>query len=121
MALLILEKKTRLLSSKYRTIKIFNFFPMHFTRIFLSGIIWALGFSLTVGVVHAANGGLFGDLLNRILASGNWETDTTGTVKNAEKLGGKSASEYVSVAPGQSCGALQCIYGFDTNGNVMCR
>jgi hypothetical protein len=40
----------------------------------------------TVGVVYAADGGKFGQVLNLILASGNWTTDTTGKVKNSAQL-----------------------------------
>jgi hypothetical protein len=60
------------------------------TRIFLSGIIWALGFSLTIGVVHAGSGGLFGDILAKMLGITDITTYTgDGTVKNTEKLGGR--------------------------------
>jgi hypothetical protein len=60
-------------------------------------------------VAYAANGGIFGDILNRILASGNWETDTTGTVKNAAKFDNKDPSAFVPVKAGQSCAANKCV------------
>ncbi len=40
----------------------------------------------TVGIVYAADGGEFGRILNLILASGNWATDTSGKVKDSAKL-----------------------------------
>lgn len=45
-----------------------------------------------VGIAYAANGGIFGDILNKILASGNWEAPGDGTVNNSTKLGGTDAS-----------------------------
>lgn len=92
----------------------------------IRAIVFFSGFAiLTVasigGVAHAANGGLFGDILNRILASGDWQNPGDGTVKNSQKLGHADASSYQRVMAGQSCGANQCIYGFDMGGNVMCR
>lgn len=39
------------------------------------------------GVAFAANsGGIFGNILNKILASGDYVNPGDGTVKNAEKL-----------------------------------
>ena len=54
--------------------------------IFTIGFFVMLSFGF-VSVAYAANGGAFGDMLNKILASANWETDTTGTVKNSASLG----------------------------------
>jgi hypothetical protein len=55
-------------------------------------------------VAHAASGGKFGEILNLILtgdrngvAGKNWENPGDGTVKNAEKLGGALATDYVRV------------------------
>ena len=48
-------------------------------------------------MAHAASGGKFGDILNMILASGNWGSPGDGTVKNADKLGGVAATDYVRV------------------------
>ena len=74
------------------------------------------------GVAYAAtSGGLFGDILSKILASNDWQNPGDGTVKNSQKLGNFDASSYQRVMAGQSCGANQCIYGFDMGGNVMCR
>lgn len=66
------------------------------SRIIREEVIRALVFGisffaiLSVGaasVAYAAvDGGKFGQILNLILASGNWATDTTGTVKNSAKL-----------------------------------
>lgn len=82
----------------------------------------ALGvFIVGVGALSAANGGQFGAVLNAILQTGNWENPGDGTVKNSEKLGGKSASEFQAVTPGQSCPPGQCIVGFETNGTLKCQ
>jgi hypothetical protein len=76
----------------------------------------------TVGVVYAADGGEFGRILNLILASGNWTTDTTGTVKNSEKLWGKPDSAFVQTSGGFTCPqSNQCIYGLKADGTPMCR
>ena len=77
----------------------------------------------SVGVAYAANGWVFGDLLNKILASGDWQTDTVGTVKNAQKLWGKDPSEYIRLASDpakRSCAADKCVIGFNTDGSVKC-
>ena len=73
------------------------------------------------GVAYAANGGVFGDILNRILASGNWETDTTGTVRNSDKLGGKFPSEFVQVSGAFTCPTNQCVYKIASSGTPECR
>jgi hypothetical protein len=91
------------------------------TRALIFGVAFFIILSLgLVSVAHAANGGKFGEILNRILASGNWETDTTGTVANAAKLGGKLPAEFVPVKAGQSCASNKCITGFTTDGTVQC-
>lgn len=76
-------------------------------------------------VANAASGGLFGDIMEKILglAPGQLPSYTgNGTVQNAAKLGGNNASAFQKIAtPGQSCGSNQCIYGFDTSGNILCR
>lgn len=101
----------------------------------LSSIIWeeilrALIFGIAffiilttglVGVANAANGGLFGDVLNKILASWDWMNPGDGTVKNANQLDGQDSSNFIHVGPNRSCGVPQCIYGFDAVGNVLCR
>lgn len=79
------------------------------------------------GVAHAASGGLFGDILAKILGidpanlSTYLQNGGDGTVANASKLGGTPATDFQKVVPGQSCGGGQCIYGFDTSGNILCR
>lgn len=65
-------------------------------------------------------GGKFWELLNKILASGNWQ-NSDGTVKNAQKFNGKTAQDFVPASKSQSCGENQCIYGFNSDGTVMCR
>jgi hypothetical protein len=72
------------------------------------------------GVAYAANGGIFGDILNRILVT-PWDSPVNdGTVKNATKLGGKLSTEFVPVKAGQSCGTNKCIIGFQADGTVNC-
>jgi hypothetical protein len=94
----------------------------------LRAFVFALAFFafLSVGFVsiaYASNGGKFWELLNKILASGNWESDTTGTVKNSEKLWNKPASEFVQIPTGGfSCPVSnQCIYKIGTTGTPECR
>lgn len=80
-------------------------------------------------IANAANGGLFGEIMNLILTgdrngdSGkNWEIPGDGTVRNALTLSGISATSFQKIAtPNQSCGLNQCIYGFDPSGNILCR
>jgi hypothetical protein len=72
-------------------------------------------------IAYTANpGGLFGEILNRILASGNWQTDTTGTVKNAEKLWNELPTVYMR-ATAIDCGTNKCIRGIDASGNPQCN
>jgi hypothetical protein len=96
--------------------------------VFLRGLIFtfgcAMGLFLSFGVVQAASGWLFGDILAKILGitpeqvlTYSWD----GTVANAAKLGWLPASDFQRVAPAQSCGAGKCIFGFDPDGNVLCR
>ena len=92
------------------------------TRALVFGVgffaILSLGF---VSVAYAANWGIFGDVLNKILKSGNWEAPGDGTVKNAEKLGWKLPVDFVKAGGNRTCGAWQCVNGFDnTTGNVTC-
>lgn len=79
--------------------------------------ILSLGF---VSVAYAANGGIFWEVLNKILASGNWEIPGDGSVKNALKIGGNSASDFVKVGWNRNC-APKCITWFDpVTGNAVC-
>lgn len=87
--------------------------------VFGVGFLTILSFGF-VGIASAASGGIFGDVLNAILASGNWQTDTTGKVKNTEKLGGDTADKFVRVNPLQSCAVGKCITGFNPDGSVNC-
>ncbi len=73
-----------------------------------------------VSVAYAANGGVFGTLLNQILASGNWEAPGDGRVKNSDKLAGVDAINYVRIKAGQSCASNKCITGFQADGTVNC-
>jgi hypothetical protein len=75
-----------------------------------------------IGVTYAAaDGWIFGNILNSILASGDWSAPGDGTVENANKLGWSGASAYVKISGSRSCGGAQCIYGFDASGNIMCH
>jgi hypothetical protein len=95
---------------------------------FLRGVMFSLGCILTLtismGIVHAASGGKFGEILAKILGIPEAQVLTyswDGTVTNAKMLSGMTADKFQKVAPNQSCGGGKCIYGFDTSGNVMCR
>lgn len=74
-----------------------------------------------IGVANAANGWLFGDVLNKILASGDWTNPGDGTVKNADQLDGQDSTNFIKAGVNRSCAVPQCIYGFDAVGNVLCR
>jgi hypothetical protein len=91
------------------------------TRALVFGVgfltILSVGF---VSVAHAANGWIFWDILNKILASGDWQSPGDGTVKNADKLGNLPAASYVIVKAWQSCGAGKCVTWFQADGTVDC-
>jgi hypothetical protein len=75
-------------------------------------------------VAHAANGGLFGDILAKILGITPAQVLSytgDGTVANANALSGMTADKFQKVNPGQSCGGGKCVAGFDTSWNVICR
>lgn len=102
------------------------------TKIIREEIIRACTFALTLFVLlfsgfatlaYAADGGMFGDILNKILVK-TWNDPTNdGTVKNCATLGNKTPAEYVQVPPGGwSCAnPTACIYGIDGAGSPMCR
>lgn len=80
-------------------------------------VIISVGFT---GVAYAANGGIFGDLLNKILVT-PWDTPVNdGTVKNAKKFDNKDPSAFVPVKAGQSCASNKCVIGFLPDGTVNC-
>lgn len=56
-------------------------FGMSFLLVFLGGL------SMTTMFASENPGGRFGEILNSILASGNWQTDTTGKVRDSARLG----------------------------------
>jgi hypothetical protein len=91
-----------------------SIFALAFFIFILSGFVW---------IAYAAdNGWFFGILLNKILVTAWDEPANDGTVKNAASLGGNPADAYVPLhATSRSCGSDQCIYGFDTDGSVLCR
>ncbi len=78
-----------------------------------------LGF---VGMAYAATDGwIFGNILNLILVK-SWDDPTNdGTVRNANNLGWDPATAFAQLTANRSCEAPQCIYGFQANGDVMCR
>jgi hypothetical protein len=97
---------------------------MKIAKIFISWVIWALGFLMTLSIAHAASGGLFGEILAKILGITPDQVLTytgDGTVDNSAKLWGLPPTVFQQVVPSQSCGAGKCIYGYDTSGNILCR
>lgn len=99
---------------------------------FVRALVFGVGFFVVlsfwfVSIAYAANGGLFGEMLNLILtgnkagvAGRTWDTTTDGTVYNAEKLGWATAAQFVKVGGTKTCWAGQCVNGFDVDGNVSC-
>ena len=91
------------------------------------GVSFWLAFAVTIlisigGVAYAANAwGAFGEALNKILASSNWQAPGDGTVKNAKALGGKTVDQFAKIGSNRTCPENQCVYGIATNGNVLCR
>lgn len=91
---------------------------------FLAGIV---ALAVFVGGVFAVakaaennSGGAFGAILNKILASGNWQGND-GTVKNAQTLNGKTANDFQqTTGQDQKCGANMCMIGFNTDGTIAC-
>lgn len=65
-------------------------------------------------------GGRFADVLNRILANHNYQTDTTGVVANSAALGGVAADQWQQKLK-SSCPANQGIQSIDQQGNVTCN
>lgn len=91
------------------------------TRAFVFGVafvvIVSVGFT---GVAYAANGGIFGELLNKILVT-PWDSAVNdGKVKNAAKFDNKLPSEFVQVSAAFTCPSNQCIYKL-TAGAPECR
>jgi hypothetical protein len=87
----------------------FSLFAVLFTTLGIMGVAYA-----------STNGGLFGEVLNNILASGNWESPGDGTVKNADKLGGFSASNFAKLQP-YTCPPNTCVNGFTNTGMIICK
>lgn len=101
-----------------------NFYKFFFHGVFAGIIALVVFLGGVFAVANAAdnNGGEFGEILNKILASGNWMTDTTGEVKNAQHLGGIAADKFQKTKwQIQSCPANQCITGFTEDGTIICR
>lgn len=99
----------------------------HLGREALKGIVFGIAFFCTclvsvVAIAAAATpGGALGAALNSMLVSNNWQAPGDGTVKNAQKLGGKTANQFVTVTANQNCPTNQCIYGILANGTIQCR
>lgn len=83
--------------------------------IFIAGI-------FTISYAAAQNpSGTFGQILNKILASGDWQ-NSDGTVKNASQLGGLDVSKYQKISgSNQRCPTNKCMIGFDNAGNLLCE
>jgi hypothetical protein len=88
-----------------------------FTTIFVLAVV-SFG-----GIAYAVNtdGGLFGEILDKILASWDWKNAWDGTVRNANNLGGTPASGFQKINPWQNCPANQCIYSITAAWNISCR
>lgn len=95
---------------------------------FFRWVAFALGFLLTLGIgftgitFAAGNGWIFGDILNKILFSGDYtHVGEDGTVRNAQNLGGFPAANYQKTIAGQSCGGGMCIAGVNSDGTIICH
>ncbi|MGP1582741.1 MAG: hypothetical protein ACTTH6_00715 [Candidatus Altimarinota bacterium] len=90
-------------------------FGLSALAVFVAGI-------FTISYVAAQNpSGTFGQILNKILSSGDWQ-NSDGTVKNASQLGGLDASKYQKISgANQRCPANKCVAGFDNSGNLLCN
>lgn len=101
-----------------------NFFKNFLQIIFrgvLTGVVALAVFLGGVYAVSANTGGKFGEILDKILVSGNW-TQSDGTVKNAQKLGGIDASNYQKISSQtQRCEPNKCIVGFKESGEIICQ
>lgn len=93
-------------------------------RTALRGAIFGLSafvvFMISVAIASETTGGKFGEVLNNILASGNWE-NSDGTVKNALKFNGESVENFQKIGEKRTCEANKCVAGFDEQNNVICR
>lgn len=105
-----------------------NTFFEKFAKIFLHGFLAGIiALSVFVGGIFAVAkaaenqpGGAFGKILNKILASGNWQA-SDGTVKNAKNFDGISADKFQQIAKqNQQCPPNMCMTGFDHNGEITC-
>lgn len=76
-----------------------------------------------VSIAYAQNnsGGIFGDILSKILASNNWQQPGDYSIKNAKQLNGIDAKEFQVIKnKTQQCPANQCVIGFNDNG-IICK
>lgn len=101
-----------------------NFFKNFLQIIFrgvLTGVVALAVFLGGVYAVSANTGGKFGEILDKILVSGNW-TQSDGTVQNAQKLGNLEAHQYQKTSSQtQRCEPNKCMIGFKENGEIMCE
>jgi hypothetical protein len=108
------------------------------SRIIREEVIRALVFGISffailsvgaVSVAYAANGGVFGEILNLVLTGNRawvgwvtWEAPGTGIVHNAAALWGRPAADFVKVQSSQSCAAPKCITEINpATGIVKCE
>jgi hypothetical protein len=91
--------------------------------IVFASVLFAILFAGFGTLAYAADGGLFGEILNKIMVKTWNDPSNDGTVKNCEKLWGKSPSEYVQVPSGgfTCAGANTCMYKIDATGTPECR
>lgn len=91
---------------------------------FVRGAIFGLSAFLVFGALQVwaqwNPGGKFGEILSKILASGNWQEPKDGKVKDAAALGGVSADKFQQLGTKRSCAPNQCVSGFEANGDVRC-
>ena len=87
-------------------------FGLSALAVFVTGI-------FTISYVAAQNpSGTFGQILNKILSSGDWQ-NSDGTVKNASQLGGLDASKYQKkTRANQRCPANKGVARNEKSGNL---
>lgn len=99
-----------------------KFFTLVLRGVFIGFVALSVFLGGVFAVVSASNsGGTFGEILNKILASNDW-TKTDGTVKNAQKLGNRPASEYQHIKEAnKTCNPGTCMIGFNSQGEILCQ
>ena len=113
------ERKAKISLISYLSISMFRLLLRSIGFGFGCYIAWIA----TIGIASAASGGLFGDILAKMLGITPAQVLTytgDGTVANANRLSGSLATSFQKVAPNQSCGGTKCMYGFNGE-NILCR